>query len=75
MRALLISIFVCVAPSTGTWVTESNTTVEKRCPRIMEMIDIAVVELPKGCVAHIEGMWLSVDEYQRLQRLQTSVAQ
>lgn len=76
VRFLILSTVLCVAPSTGEWITKTGDVIHKPCPSAIQMSDKA--RLPQGCVAHRAGVWLSRQTYTQgeieLVRLQQELA-
>lgn len=56
-RSIIIMMSLLAAPSSGLWITADGDQVEKPCPSALQMSDRA--RLPQGCVAHVQGVWLS----------------
>ena len=61
VRSVIIMMSLLTPPSTGMWITAAGEEVEKPCPSAMEMTDKA--RLPRGCVAHVQGVWMSRATY------------
>lgn len=56
-RSIIMALMLSLTPSSGMWITAEGEAVEKPCPSAMQMTDKA--RLPQGCVAHMQGVWLS----------------